>query len=265
MSRQSSKRAQASIDLCSTCHQQKNYAVAPPYWRSGGAIFQLEMALNELGYFLEKLIPVHAEVDKKYEALMAEIGDENFDDDDERGIEILDPLMDIESTIRAKADLACLMSAIEAEDQVNRFCVFNLDKDLAESIEKLSVPEKLLVAAGTMVKRRVKETAVYEGAKRLVSWRNAFAHGHCVDRPTKSLRHNHLIHPDGCPELPTYLADMRALVTAFLRIYDYLREISVNPYTQSKTTNIENVRALLVGISKYRLEGDLVYKIKVLP
>ena len=85
------------------------------------------------------------------------------------------------------------------------FCVFNLHRDIAETIEKLSVQEKLLVASGVMGKHDVKSEAVYERAGKLNRWRNAFAHGHCVDRPVKSLRHNHLIDPDEYPGVPNCL------------------------------------------------------------
>ena len=123
------------------------------------------------------------------------------------------------------------------------FCVFNLPRDIAESIEKLSPPEKLLIASAAIGKPSVKGHSVFEAAQQLATWRNAFAHGHCVDRPTKSLRHNHLIPPDEYPGVPSTLSKMRDLVGAYIRISDYLRAISTNPYTAGKSTDVEHIRS----------------------
>ncbi|MGI8910168.1 MAG: hypothetical protein ACR2JR_06385 [Rubrobacteraceae bacterium] len=68
--------------------------------------------------------------------------------------------------------MVILMSAIEAEDEINRFCVYNLHKDVAESIEKLSPSDKLLVAAGAVGEEVGKGHAVYGVIKALTQWRN---------------------------------------------------------------------------------------------
>ena len=254
---------EATTELCTICNQHKHQLHAPPYWRSGGAILHLEMALDELRDAIERLIVIHRETDKLYDKLIRENGGEELADDDERSFEIFDPLMTAEDPVKFKADLASLMNAIEAEDQLNMFCFFNLPQDMAQSIERLSPPEKLLVAAAAVGKPGVKQTAIFEGVKRLSNWRNAFAHGHCVDRTTKSLRHNHLIHPKEFPGVPKYISNMRDLVRAFLRLSDYLRKISVNDYTRRKSTNVESVRKLLSRVCKYQFNGDMVYSITV--
>jgi hypothetical protein len=76
--------------------------------------------------------------------------------------------------------------------------------------------------SGVLRKPSVKGTAVYEKTKKLNAWRNAFAHGHCVDRPTKSLRHNHLISPEQYPGPPSNIRDVLELVGGFLSIRDVL-------------------------------------------
>lgn len=229
----------------------------PPYWRSGGAIFHLEYALWDLEDLLQQLLSVHAQTDVKLDDYY-----EKYPEDDqsdaamEEFAEITEELSELEHRIRLKGEIACLMSAIEAEDDINRFCVFNLHKDISESIEKLSPPDKLLVAAAAVAKSGTKQTSVFEGLRHLFSWRNAFAHGHCVDRPTKSLRHNHLIPPDEYPGVPSVLAEMRELVGAFLRASDFLQKISLNPYTKGKDGGVETVRNALRKITCYRFDGN---------
>jgi hypothetical protein len=165
-------------------------------------------------------------------------------------------LWELEHRIKLESERAILMSAIQAEDEVNQFCVFNLHKDLAETIEKLSLSEKLIVAAGVLGKNDVKSTAVYEKAKKLTVWRNAFVHGHCVDRPVKSLRHNHLISPAEYPGVPSAVRDVTELGGAFVGISIYLESISVNPYTASKSFETEEVKKMLFRISQFAIVGS---------
>ena len=56
-----------------------------------------------------------------------------------------DALADVESEIIRLSDLAIFMAAIEAEDAINQFAVFNVHKDAAEAIERLSPPDKLVL------------------------------------------------------------------------------------------------------------------------
>jgi hypothetical protein len=237
----------------------------PPYWRGGGAIFHLEEALRELERLLQELLPIHAKTEVHLDEYYEKHPEENpCEEVLEEFAEITAKLGDMEYRIKLKAELACLMSAIETEDNLNQFCVFNLHKDIAESIEKLSPPEKLLIAAAAVGKPGVKDTSVFEAIRRLSAWRNAFAHGHCVDRPTKSLRHNHLIPPNEYPGIPSALAEMRELVGAFLRVSDYLKTISMNPYTKGESTNVEEIRESLTRISRYRFDGNnYVYDVTI--
>jgi hypothetical protein len=230
----------------------------PPYWRSCGAVFHILDSLEALDRLLHELIPIHASTEQQLIEYRKKYPE--YDKDDEAAAEafheIVGDLILHEHKIRLKAEIACLMSSIEAEDAINKFCVFNLPHDLAESVEKLSTSEKLLIVSAAAGKPSVKGNTVFEGARRLARWRNAYAHGHCVDRPTKSIRTNHLIHPEDFPGVPSSLNEVKQLVGAYLRIADYLGTISTNPYTAGKLTEVEEIRKLLTGISKYRFSGN---------
>lgn len=179
--------------------------------------------------------------------------------------EIVDELWEIESKIKAKARVVILMSAIEAEDGINRFCVYNLHKDVAESIEKLSPPDKLLVAAGAVGEDIGKGHAVYGAIKALTQWRNTFAHGHCVDRPTRSLRHNHLILPDKYPGIASQLTELQSLVPSYVRVSEYMASISRNEYGSGRSYEVERTKELLAKIARYRFTGnDNIYEVVVL-
>ena len=237
----------------------------PPYWRSGSTIFLLEYTLRDLEQLLGQLIPVHAKTQGRVDDYFEKYGpEEEGDVAMEEFEEITGELSEIEEHIKLKGELSSLMSAIETENHINRFCVFNLHKDISESIERLSPPEKLLVASAAVGKPGVKQTSIFEGLRLLFSWRNAFVHGHCVDRPTKSLRLNHLIHPGEYPGVPSVLAEMREMVGAFLRVSDYLNKISRNPYTKGKEGDVEEVRESLRKLSCYRFDGtNWVYDVMV--
>lgn len=232
-------------------------SMPPPYWRGSGAIFHLSSALQELASLLHQLVLVHTETELRLDRHF-EKHPEQCDDEDahEKFADIADSLWALEHRIKLKAELTCLMSAIQSEDELNQFCVFNLPKDIAESIEKLSPTEKLLVASAACGSLGVKGKAVFEAIRKLVTWRNAFTHGHCVDRPTKSLRHNHLISPDEYPGVPSELRDTVDLVSAFLLVHDHLRAISLNPYTREKSLDVEEIAQALAGLKRFTIDGN---------
>jgi hypothetical protein len=230
----------------------------PPYWRGSGAVFHIEAALADLVALLHDLVSLHADTESRLGDYYEKYPD--YDEGNEQAHEefadICSDLWDHEHQIRLKAELASLMSAIEAEDELNRFCVYNLHRNISESIEKLSPAEKLLITSASVGKPGLKGDSVFEAIRKLSTWRNAFVHGHCVDRPTKSLRHNHLIHPENLPGVLEALATMRELVGAYLRVSDYLRGISLNPYTGGRSSNVEDIRGLLKEISDYHFDGS---------
>lgn len=232
-------------------------AMPPPYWRSSGAVFCMLDALEAIPNLLAELVPVlertEAELEPHFEKYP---NNEQSDEELEEFSEIMGELWEVEDRVKAKATVAVLMSTIETEDNINRFCVFNIHRDVAESIEKLPPPDKLLVAAGMVGQEIGKGHTIYGDIKALTRWRNAFAHGHCVDRPTRSLRHNHLIPPDQHPGIVSHLAELRRLLSGYIRVSEYLASISKNEYGSGSSYEVERSRALLTEIARYRFVGD---------
>jgi hypothetical protein len=238
----------------------------PPYWRGSSASFHVETALGDLVSQMHEWIRVHARTHARLDEYFDKNPEPSDDEADEEFEDICEPLWDLEHAITLKAELASLMSAIGAEEEVNRFAVYNLHRDISESIERLSPPEKLLIVSASAGKPGLKSNSLLEAIRKLASWRNTFVHGHCVDRPTKSLRINHLVHPDQYSGVLGAISTMRELVGAHLRISDYLRSISVNPYTGERSENVETIRILLAQLADYHLEGDnYVYNVVLKP
>jgi hypothetical protein len=231
-------------------------SMPPPYWRSSGATFHIDASLTKLERLLKRLLPMKEKVDAGllafYQKYRTKAAREAADDDNWK---IYSPLARLELEVKLTGEVACLMSAIAAEDNLNYFCVFNLHRNIAESIEKLSTPEKLLVACTVTGTQDVKGTSAYEAAKKLSAWRNAFAHGHCVDRPTKSLRHNHLISPAEYPGIPSATRDTVAMVSAYLTLSDYLRLNSQNQFLRGKSGDDEDIRRSVRRLSVYTFQG----------
>jgi len=242
-------------------------AMPPPYWRSGGAIFHLKHALGELERRMRRLPAVLERAERElldFDSRYATRAERELADDERW--EIISRQWGAEHLIRLNCETLSLMSAIEAEDRVNNFCVFNLHKHIAESIEKLSMPEKLLVACTAVGAPEVKGTAVYEASRKLVTWRNAFAHGHCVDRPTRSLRHNHLVAPIEHWSVPTVFRDAMSQVKACVTVVDYLRSKSRNAFLQGRDMDIEDIRRALKRLARYSFSGpNKRYKLLVAP
>lgn len=235
----------------------------PPYWRSSGIIFQLTSSLEDLCNPLKSLLDVHPEVD----GLISDYFDRNPNPDgnDAKFGEICEPLWEVESKIELKCELAVFMAAIEAEDLLNRIIVYNLHKDISESIEKLSPPEKLLVISANLTGKSIKNCRPYQAIRSLSTWRNSYAHGHCTDRPTKSLRHNHLIKPEEYPSVPKEIEQMIHMLKGYLEISKYLRSISHNSYTKGGSVHDSEIETYLEKIQRYHLtyeEDGQVYDLK---
>jgi hypothetical protein len=239
----------------------------PPYWRGGGASFHIEDALERLVELLHELIPIHTTTDEKLGLFYAKYDDDQSAESDEAMDEfgeICDALWEIEHRIRMKCDLATLMAAIHAEEKINQFCVFNLPKELVESLERLSPAEKLTAAASHLKQIAVRSTPAYAAVTALSAWRNAFAHGHCVDRPVKTLRHNHLISPKDYPGVPDSVCNTIHNLEAYNRLAKYLGEISQNPYTAAASELEENIRKRLREIKRFKFNGGpMVYSVSL--
>jgi hypothetical protein len=234
-------------------------AMPPPYWRSSGAIFHIVDALEGVCMLLRQLLVVHARTEAELEAYFEKYPDEtSFSSDiaEEEFSDIMDDLADLEHKIGMKVEVALLMSAIEVEDSLNQFMVFNLHKEVAETLEKLSPPEKLLMCANVVGGINIKSDIAYEAIKNLTKWRNSFAHGHCTDRPTQSLRHNHLIKPPEYPSPPTEIKTLRELIVSYLTVKKYLQQISKNPSTACSSVHDDEIRDSIDEISRYRFVGS---------
>jgi len=239
----------------------------PPYWRSGGASFQVEDALELLIELLHQLLPIHARTDELVEQHFIKYPREQETESGlamEEFAEICDPLWEIEHKIKMKCELAILMSAIQGEEEINRFCVFNIPKELVETIEKLSPAEKLTAAASHLGEKRVRSTAAYSAMAELSAWRNAFAHGHCVDRPVKTLRHNHLISPNEYPGVPDSVASVVKHVSGYVKLIEYLARVSQNPYTSS-ASEAKAFKGVLRDLKRFRFRGGpMIYDVSLM-
>lgn len=237
----------------------------PPFWRSSGAIFHVQESLEALQGLLERLVQVHSVTESRLAEYFRKHPHDTSEDNSDF-CDICDELWEVEHRIKLKSEVAVLMSAIAAEDKINMFCVYNLPRDVSEQIEKLSATEKLLVASALSAEQSVKGLDVFEAIKKLSAWRNAFAHGHCVDRPTKSLRHNHLISPTEYPGVPSALSEVKELVGGFVKVSDYLGKISKNAYLRGPSSEVEDVRSRLLGLRRFQFSGNnRVYSIVVRP
>jgi hypothetical protein len=228
-------------------------SMPPPYWRSAVGIFHIQQSVSQIA---DNLLPKLVLAKESWDAVSDDVDLETDTEDDESPYpEELDVLMDIEAEIIRLIDLAIFMAAIEAEDAVNQFAVFNIHKDAAEAIESLSPPDKLILVTALAGAPPVKSTAVFESIRKLTSWRNAAAHGHCVDRPTSSLRKNHLIPPKEYPAVPTKLSELQARLGDYLRVKEYLHGISINNYTSDPVMNDREIAESLGAIKSYRFRN----------
>ena len=226
----------------------------PPYWRSSGSVFHIAAALEDLSGMLAELVLLNDQTSEHLEEYFAR--DPEPPEDDPKFGEICSDLWDLEHQIKLKAEIAIAMSAIASEDQLNMFAVYNLHRDIVEPLEKLSPPEKLQVLATIFDEPGIKGEKLYADLKMLTAWRNAFAHGHCVDRSTKSLRHNHLIKPPDLPGVPSLVADVIDLVSCYVDLYRFLSSISKNDYTAGASWDVERIVEQTEVILRYIFSGD---------
>jgi hypothetical protein len=231
----------------------------PPFWRSCGATFHIVSALADLVGLMRDHVPLYQSTFKSaFQFMIAHPNIDDLSDEEvnEYGVLIVD-LQALQHQIRLKCDIACLMSAIQTEDLINGFCVFNLHKDIADTIEKLQPLDKLLIASAAIGSSSIKGSRVSDGIQKLSKWRNAFAHGHCVDRPTKSLRKNHLVEPQEMRGALAAFDEAITLVRAYLLVEEHLASISRNSYTMSKAHDGHQIENLLNELSGYRIaESD---------
>lgn len=232
-------------------------AMPPPYWRHSGATFQLAFALEELLVLLEGLLALHPVVDNQFDEYFKHHGREDCDEDldNDECSNIANPLWELEHKVQMKADLIGFLSAVKVEEELNKFIVFNFTRDVAESIEKLSPVEKFLVVSALLGVKDAKSKTHYGEVKLLMTFRNAFAHGHCTDRPTRTLHHNHLIDPGVYPGVPDSLSKMKQHAWAVLNLTEYLEKITKNKYFAETRGDDNMCRDLLRRVGQYHIES----------
>ena len=139
----------------------------------------------------------------------------------------LSELTSFEGMVELRCTISSMFAAIACEGMLNQFCFFNLGEDLSESIEKLQPTEKLLIAASVLGHDNVKSSHLYELLKKLMAWRNRFAHCHNPDTPGTSLSRNHAdFFHDEIQTFEDYLADFPDHLSAFAELSSWLIEKS---------------------------------------
>lgn len=235
----------------------------PPYWRSSSAVFQVIEAIKDTILYLENLIVVHEKVNLEIDDFF--VTNPEVDGNEEEFATIASPLWELEHKIKLKCELAIFMASVHLEDKINRLIVYNLDKDIGDVIEKLNPAEKLTLLASILTKKSVKGEKPFEAIRKLSSWRNAYAHGHCTDRPTKTLRHNHLVKPENYSSVPREIELIQSSIEGYLLVSKYLQNISINEYTSNSSSENFEIQELLNEVVKYKFNytgnGD-IYEIK---
>jgi hypothetical protein len=243
-----------------TRNPENPLTMPPPYWEDCGAMDQFIRSMEAVN----GLLPILADEIDRIEPIIDAYHErrdsqgQGYDPDYVEFGKITDSYMDFVMAIGSYADLCVLMGAITAESLINKFCVYNLDREVAACLERLTSPEKLLIASALVGQPGVKSRAPYEAIKELTKWRNSFAHGHCVDRPSNSLHKNHLRgEPPGIErEAPVTVGNMKEMVCRFIRLHDYLGEITKNPYVVSGVhEDVEKIKGLIVEIQRFHFSA----------
>lgn len=232
----------------------------PYYWSGSHAIHHLLDALQELENLLRQLISIHAVHADMALRMKNRRKSRDKDETVDSSFEgIIDELWALEEKIRLKAELACLMSAIQTEDNLNAFIVFNREDGSKDNFRKKSLLKKRELASKVVGGNLLveKEGLIFQAFKRLSEWRNAFAHGHCTGRPaTESLRDNHQTRPKEYINVPMELKNTIDSVSDFLLIDDYLRSISKHQFIARVSNEVEKIRYKLTEIKRFTVEGS---------
>lgn len=222
----------------------------PPYWRASNALFQILETLDEINILLGELPAVHknADLNTKSDYLFELSEKDKFYEI----ANITGDLFLLEYKLSLKCELVVFLIAIVLEDKLNMTIVYNLDKDLSELSEKMNLSEKLQLISIVLKNKSVKSDKIYQKVRAITKWRNAYAHGHCTDRPTNSLRHNHLIFPDVFLSLPGEIKQLKEYLQNYIEITCYLRDISINDYTKNAFVEDKEIKKTLILINKLK-------------
>jgi hypothetical protein len=241
---------------------QSDKEVDGPYWRTNGAIMIVQKSLSEVVRVLASMLREQRIVDKKLGPYFDKYPDDpdSYTDeaaDDEFG-EICDRLWWIESDLSCQTRTAILMATIDLESTINRFCYYNVGETTAESIERLSLTEKLEVIHAVLHLNSFKGTHQYQAVRKLVNWRNAYAHGKCTDMPHNTIKENHLKQPDKFPGSADEVQELLEHLDAYLLISRYLCKISNNKYTSMYPIEYDEIEDILRDIRTFHFEKGFI-------
>jgi hypothetical protein len=209
---------------------QGDFAFPPadfPAWLPNGAESIMSWALYHARETLVKMIAMQPGVTAALAALPP--GDERSEAELLRAGEIIQPLDALDFDLGCACYTAILMAVIECESWTNMVAFYRLGETVAQTMESLNPLAKLEVVHRVLGRAQFKGTHQQEALGKLFKWRNAFGHGKNPDRPTKSLRENHLVFPLGATSPREEIANLLAYLDAFIVVQKHLGEIS--PFT----------------------------------
>lgn len=223
-----------------------------PYWRSNGAIFvvlnSLRDTINIIEFIKKENITIDPLLDTHFFKYKTEEEFESEEALEEFG-NICEHLWELQSKLECLVNTTILMSCIELESEINKFCFFNIGEIATEAIETLSLLNKMEVVHSILGLPNFKGTQQYASLKSLISWRNAYAHGKCTDRPIKSLRKNHLESPEKYPDVNNDIERLIKHLKDFLNVSNHLFSISKHDYTSGYSTECYEIEELLSSLA----------------
>jgi len=228
-------------------------------WRSNGAVFNVVKNLEDVEYLLEFLFDENERISCLLDGHYAKFEDSHSEGALEDFSKITNNYMDAELSLRFSVDSAILLSIIDLESMINQFCYFNIGEVATESIESLSVMNKLEIIHKIFNLKQFKGTKPYESLKSLVGWRNRYAHGKNPEMPVKSLRKNHVEQPE---EYKTSAGDKVAelikQVENYIIVLDHLDMINKNEHIILTHRNHCSIEEFINKFKKVKFDGQFL-------
>ncbi len=144
---------------------------------------------------------------------------------------------------------ANLMAAIDLEATVNQFLVMHLTEPVVESVDRLSIIGKLIIAHSILglTSFEIEEPKIQQAISALFDWRNAFAHGKLPGfKKNLSLKKLHLKTPEerGVADPQEELKEMIRLLDGYLLARKYLRRISIESTVFSSIVDLPHIELI---------------------
>jgi len=230
-----------------------------PYWRSNSSMFVVIKSLAEVHRLLGRLLKEERSAAPKLEEFYSrhpedELSEEFFDE----FADIMDRIWGVEAIIGWSSSTAILMSAIDLESTINRFCFFDLGETTTEAIESLPMWAKLEVAHRVMGLSEFKGSKAFQYVRELATWRNKFSHGKNTDMPIRTLRDNHLQEPKILPEVEQVIGELVKLVRGYIFVDRYLSNIARHPYGKGYSLDLDDAEEWVRLISLYRFRDGRI-------